>query len=264
LSQNTAKYRVGAVSYFNTLPLVWGMLHGPERERVDLSFSIPSACSHDVERGTVDIGLVPVAEIARQGLEAVPGVGISCRGAVRSILLVSRVPWRKVRTVAADLGSRTSVELARVILRERFGVLPEITAHEPKLVRMLALCDAALLIGDAALHLAPEELPYDWLDLGAEWFALTRLPMVFAAWAGKPGLPVRDLEAITRGSYAFGRDRIDEIVETEHARRQISSELGNRYLRHHIRFELAEEERQGLETFFELAGLARPALAGRI
>jgi hypothetical protein len=36
------------VSYFNTLPLVWGMLHGREREQVELSFSIPSACSHDV------------------------------------------------------------------------------------------------------------------------------------------------------------------------------------------------------------------------
>src|SRR5882762_8070883 len=112
------------------------MLHGREREQVELSFSIPSACSHDVECGMVDIGLVPVAEIARQGLEAVPGVGISCRGAVRSILLISRVPWREVRTLAADLGSRTSVELARVILRERFGVMPEITAQEPKLVRM--------------------------------------------------------------------------------------------------------------------------------
>src|SRR4051794_4362336 len=107
------------------------MLRGPEREQVALSFSLPSQCADDVERGTIDIGLVPVAEIARQELEIVPGVGISCRGAVRSILLVSRVPWRSVRTLAADCGSRTSVELAQIILRERFGVEAETTPFEP-------------------------------------------------------------------------------------------------------------------------------------
>lgn len=242
------------MSYFNTLPLVWGMLHGPERERVELSFSLPSKCAEEVERGAIDIGLVPVAEIARQGLEVVPGVGISCRGAVRSILLVSRVPWRRVRTLAADSGSRTSVELAQILLRERFGVDVTTTPFEPDLDRMLAACDAALLIGDAALHVSPEELRHEWLDLGEEWFALTGLPMVFAAWAGKPGLPARPLEEITRASYLFGKSRIEEIVEAEHAARQISRELAEHYLRHHIRFELGAEEAKGLEAFLELAG----------
>jgi len=172
--------RVGAVSYFNTLPLVWGMLHGPERERVSLSFSVPSKCADEVESRAIDIGLVPVAEIARQRLEMLPGVGISCRGAVRSILLVSRVPWRQVRTLAADAGSRTSVELAKVILRERFGADVETTALAPDLERMLSTSDAALLIGDAALHVSPDELTYEWLDLGQEWFTQTGLPMVYA------------------------------------------------------------------------------------
>ena len=241
------------MSYFNTLPLVWGMLHGPERARVDLSFSIPSKCAEEVERGDIEIGLVPVAEIARQGLEIVPGVGISCRGAVRSILLVSRVPWRRVRTLAADSGSRTSVELAQVILRERFGVEVKTIPLEPDLDRMLAACDAALLIGDAALHISPQELPYEWLDLGEEWFTLTGLPMVFAAWAGKPGLPSNALEEITRASYQFGKARIEEIVDSEHAARQISKELADRYLRQYIRFELGAEEAKGLEAFLELA-----------
>jgi predicted solute-binding protein len=230
------------------------MLHGPERERVELSFSLPSVCAEEVERGEIEIGLVPVAEIARQGLEVVPGTGISCRGGVRSILLVSRVPWQRVRTLAADSGSRTSVELAQIILRERFGVDVETTPFAPDLDRMLSACDAALLIGDAALRVSPAELRYDWLDLGEEWFTLTALPMVFAAWAGKPGLRADALEEITRTSYRFGASKIDEIVDSEHAARQISKELAERYLRHHIRFELGAEEAKGLETFLELAG----------
>lgn len=236
------------------------MLHGPQREQVQLSFSIPSVCAAELEHGEIDIGLVPVAEIARQGLEIVPGVGIACLGAVRSILLFSRVPWTQVRTLAADLSSRTSVELARVILRERFGVNPEITRREPVLESMLAQDDAALIIGDPALRIEPEAMPFEWLDLGAEWLKLTGLPMVFAAWGiqgqgGGSRLPVQAISQITRASYEFGRAHLHELVDAEYAGRGVSRELAKQYLSHSIRFELGVKEQQGLETFFRLAGL---------
>ncbi len=265
MHENGPHFRVGAVSYLNTVPLIWGMLHGPQRDSVDLSFALPSVCAQQVEQGTVEIGLVPVAEIARQGLEIVPGVGITCRGAVRSILLVSRTPWGHVRSLAADLGSRTSVELARVVLRERFGVQPRISFEKPVLHKMLSQADAALIIGDPALRINPETLPFDFLDLGAEWLRLTGLPMVFAAWAGKPGIPIQSLRGITEGSYQFGKSRIDEIIQGQCSQRDIPNELGNRYLREHIRFELDADELRGLNTFFELANLSpQIATAARI
>jgi predicted solute-binding protein len=237
------------------------MLHGEQREQVDLRFSIPSVCAQEVEQGEVQIGLVPVAEVARQQLEIVPGVGITCRGAVRSILLVSRLPFSKIGKLAVDLSSRTSVQLARVILRERFGVEPEFTPAHPDLEQMLAHSDAALLIGDPALRLLPEELPYECLDLGAEWLTLTGLPMVFAAWAGKPGLPLNLLNDITLGSYEFGKAGLEEIVNAEYTRRGVTKALADRYLRHYIRFELGAEELRGLRAFYELARLQHPVLA---
>ncbi len=247
------------MSYLNTVPLAWGMLRGPQREQVRLSFSVPSVCATEIERGDIEVGLVPVAEIARQGLEIVPGVGIACLGAVRSILLLSRVPWTEVRTLAADLSSRTSVQLARVILRERFGVEPEITEQAPVVEAMLAEADAALVIGDPALRVnpetLPETLPFACLDLGAEWFKLTSLPMVFAAWAGKPGSAVEEFSEIARGSYQFGRERLEEIVEEEYAVRGVTRELAKKYLTQYIRFELGARELEGLETFLRLAGL---------
>lgn len=260
LSPNQQRFRVGAVSYLNTLPLVWGMVHGAEREQVELTFSIPSVCADEVEQGNVDIGLVPLAEIARQGLEMVPGLGITCFGGVRSILLFSRVPWRKVRTLSADFSSKTSVQLARVILRERHGAEPEITPCEPVLEKMLADRDAALIIGDPALRTTPDELPFEWLDLGAEWLALTGLPMVFAAWAGKPGLPLCALERLTRRSYEFGRAAIESIVHEAAAERGITANLAERYLREHIRYELGPNEQDGLRTFLRLANLKAVAV----
>jgi predicted solute-binding protein len=250
------------VSYLNTVPLVWGMQHGPQAAEVDLSFSIPSECARDVENGGAQVGLVPVAEIARQGLEIVPGVGISCLGAVRSILLFSKVPWPEIRHLAADLSSRTSVQLARVILRERFGVQPRITQARPVLGDMLTLADAALVIGDPALCLDPEREGFACLDLGDEWHHLTRLPFVFAAWSGKPGIPVDPLELLFRKSYEFGKARIPEIVEQQHALRSITKDLAARYLTQHIRFEIGRDEERGLQAFFELADLAKPVFAG--
>jgi chorismate dehydratase len=246
---------VGAVSYLNAAPLVWGMLHGPQRNQVELSFSIPSFCAGQVEHGTLDIGLVPVAEIARQGLEIVPGPGIACFGAVRSILLFSRVPWRKIQTLSADLSSRTSVQLARVILRECYGAEPAFVPCEPVLEKMLSEADAALIIGDPALRLNPDELPFAFLDLGAEWLKLTGLPMVFAAWAGKPGLPLYALERLACESYDFGRASLDEIIERAPIEHGVSRALAERYLRQHIRYELGAREQDGLQAFLRLANL---------
>lgn len=230
------------------------MQRGPQQHLVDLSFEIPATCADVVEARQADIGLVPVAEIARQALEIVPGVGISCRGPVRSILLVSRVPARQIRRVAVDSSSRTSVQLARVILRERYGVTPPLVRRPPVLESMLADTDAALIIGDSALRVDPEKLPYETLDLGAEWFGLTGLPMVFAAWAGHSPLDQAKLSGIVLGSYEFGLAHLDDIVDSESLRRGVSRELARRYISGFIRYPLGPAEEEGLAAFLSLAG----------
>ncbi|MDQ2840522.1 MAG: menaquinone biosynthesis protein [Acidobacteriota bacterium] len=254
---------MNAVSYLNSTPLVWGMQYGPQKPQVDLNFSIPSECALDIERGGSEVGLVPVAEIARQGLEIVPGVGITCKGSVRSILLFSRVPFSQIKTMAADASSRTSVHLARVILRELYGSDPRIFSQNPILREMLTDADAALIIGDPALMLEPETLGFEWLDLGTEWFRLTRLPMVFAAWAGKPGIPTEPIQKLTLGSYNFGKAHLAQIVDEEHKSRRITHDLANRYLSENIRFQIGAQEQRGLEAFLELADLGKPALVGQ-
>jgi predicted solute-binding protein len=121
---------------------------------------------------------------------------------------------------------------------------------------MLRDADAALVIGDPALRLEPTQLPYQWLDLAGEWQSLTGLPFVFAAWAGKPGLPLHRLSELTVASYHFGKERIAEIVQSEAGPRGISEALADVYLRHHLWYELGPQEYRGLEAFLKLAGLA--------
>lgn len=252
----TLKPRIAAVSYLNTAPLVWGMMHGPQRGLFDLDFCVPSECAQRVEAGRASLGILPVMEMRRLGFDFVPGTGIACRGAVRSILLVSKREPSRIRTLVTDSGSRTSVMLSRIVLAERYGVTPEVWSREPDLEAMLEQADAALLIGDAALRADPAALPYRSLDLGAEWEALTGLPMVFALWSGRPGA-IAGLDDASReafaASLAYGRQRMDEIVASESRAREFPAELVRQYLTRFIVFGIGPREREGMDAFFRLA-----------
>ncbi len=229
------------------------MLHGREKSQFDLEFRLPSECADDLAEGRADIGIVPCAELLRQELEIVRGVGIACRGAVRSILLISKVPFDRVTTLAADSSSRTSILLARIILHKRYGTRPLIEMMKPSLDPMLAAADAALIIGDPALRLQPENLPFYVVDLGADWLALTGLPMVFAVWAGKKQFIDGDTEAAFHSSCQFGRERVGEIVAAEALPRGIDIELAREYLTSHIVFDVGDRERQGMELYLRYA-----------
>ena len=260
LSHTTSKRpRVSAVSYLNTSPLVWGMLHGPQRDSFDLEFRLPAGCADDLASGAADIGIVPSFELTRQELEIIPGAGIACRGAVRSILLISSRPAAEIRTVALDSSSRTSVELVRVILQRRYGVAPRSVSHAPDLDTMLRLADAALIIGDPALRIDPESLPWHVYDLGAEWVELTGLPMVFAVWAGRKGAVTPETVAAFQESCRYGLDHLEEIVSVESAARGFAPEIVREYLTQHIVHELGPREYQGMELFLEYASCGAPA-----
>jgi chorismate dehydratase len=243
------------------VPLVWGLQHSPEAhsfgptlgEAFDLQFALPSACADQLASGQAEIGIVPVIEMARQGLDYFPGIGIACHGPVRSILLISKVPFKEIRTLATDSGSRTSAMLSQVILAEKFGVSPCVFSHPADLAEMLGKADAALLIGDAALRVDPATLPFETLDLGAEWVAMTGLPMVFAVWAGRKEIVRKPYGQIFVDSCRYGLEHMDDIVAAEAPARQFSPDVVRRYLTHHIVFELGEKDYEGMRLYIQHA-----------
>jgi chorismate dehydratase len=256
-SDEIKRLRVCAVSFLNTTPLVWGMLHGPQRGIFDLDFQIPAVCADHMASGQADIGIIPSFELTRQDLEIVPGTGIACHGPVRSILLISKRPAGEIRSLAVDSSSRTSVALARVMLARRYGAAPEFVPHPPDLDAMLRIADAALIIGDPALHIDPATVPYQVHDLGAEWVETTGLPMVFAVWAGRREVITPEVVDAFQQSCRYGRERIEAIVKAEAPRRGLAPELVRQYLTHHIVHELGDKDYDGLRTFLSLVGHAQ-------
>src|SRR5207248_11386112 len=114
--------RVSAISYLNTAPLMWNFEHGPRsaelRNDFKIDYTIPSRCAQLLAEGSADIGIIPVAAYTTiPALRLVPDVAIASKGAVRSILLISRRPLDQTQTVALDSSSRTSAALVQALLR---------------------------------------------------------------------------------------------------------------------------------------------------
>lgn len=247
------KTRLNAVSYLNTRPLTYGLEHGGLEHGFEILYDIPSVCARQVRTGEASAGVIPSIEYARSPVPyaIVPGVSIASAGPVGSILLFHRVPVRRIRSVAMDVSSRTSVALARIVLQERYGLEFDAVDHSPDVSAMLADADAALVIGDPALE--STDRPEPRLDLGEAWRELTGLPFVYAFWAGREdALSPGEVELLV-ASKEQGMAALDEIAEVHARNRSRPPSFYASYLRDNLIYGLGDRERRGLTEFYGLA-----------
>ncbi len=176
------RLRISAISYLNTAPLMWDFEHGVAGSAFEISYTLPAQCAASLRDGSADIGIIPAAAYCSiPDLAIIPGVAIASRRAVRSILLVSKVPLEAIRTVALDTSSMTSVALTKVLFAKWWGGERTFSPMVPDIGRMLDQHDAGLLIGDPALKI--DRSRYLTYDLAEEWIRFTGRPFVFAFWA---------------------------------------------------------------------------------
>jgi chorismate dehydratase len=263
------RLRISAISYLNTAPLMWDFEHGgtdPLAENAngwgtqfEISYTLPSACARSLADGTADIGIIPAAAYTEiPGLQVLPEVAIASRRAVRSILLVSNVPLEKVRTVALDTSSMTSVALTKVLFQKWLGGGRTFTAMAPNVDQMLAEHDAGLLIGDPALKI--DRKRYHTLDLAEEWIRHTGKPFVFAFWAVradalKEASPALDLAAVFQKSRDQGLEpsNLNQIVREWAPRLDMSETDVRNYLTQNIHYQLDAGCMEGLQLFYRYA-----------
>jgi len=253
---------------------MWDFEHEPEQSRLAEHYSIhrtmPSECAAQLEKGEADIGLIPIASYATiAGLSILPGCTIASMDRVRSILLVVRagVELSRVRTVAADTSSLTSLAYTQILFHRYWSGTPEFVPHAPDLETMLARCDAALLIGDPALlalerqgereQRTGERLEY--IDLAHEWRERTGTPWVSAFWAvrNKALSETSRSAALVAQDFIRSRDHglehIEDITAEWASRIPMSPEDIRAYLTDNIHYVLDEACLQGMEMFFRYA-----------
>ena len=238
------KIRVGAVSYRNAKPLVYGLELPEMTNIIELSFDYPARLVEQLQLGTIDVGLIPVAAINRiPGARIVGRHGIAADGAVGSVALFSHCRIEEVEEVLLDYQSRTSVELAKLLLREYWKIDPRVILTEgDEYIRQIDGNRAGLIIGDRAL-LNVGQFPNVY-DLSEAWKALTGLPFVFAVWVS-----VKELSAdfILRFEEAneMGLAKLDELAR-QWSLPGVDMVL---YYKHRIMYHIDGEKTSGMSHF---------------
>jgi chorismate dehydratase len=244
--------RLGAVTYLNTRPLTFWLprIASHLQVRTDL----PSRLADDLAAARLDVAVAPSIEYARNpGYTIVSDACVACDGPVRSVKLYSRVPAPRIRTLALDEGSRTSAAMAQILLKERFGLQPQLQPLPIGTPVEDSPSDATVVIGDRAILPPRRRFELVW-DLGEEWLRWTGLPFVFAMWIARPGVDLEGIDQILSTARDEGISRLPEIARAEAPLVGIPEAECLSYLRDNLHFELGPRQRQGLELFFRLAG----------
>ncbi|MBI3449088.1 MAG: menaquinone biosynthesis protein [Acidobacteria bacterium] len=236
------------MSFLNALPYVEGFRKLPEAERPRVLLDPPFRCAERLARGEVTAALVPSIEWARlPGSRRVHDFGIASRAEVRSVLLLSKRPLDRLADVAVDANSRTSVALLRLLLARVHGVRPACHPMEANPDVMLGRCDAALLIGDAALAARVPRVEVH--DLAAMWNAFTGMPFVFAVWAANDEVGARRAEPVLEAGLAAGLAGLEESAARAAFRHALSAVEILSYLTRNIHYRLGPDEAKSLDAF---------------
>lgn len=206
------KIRVGAVSYLNTKPLVYGFEKGLMKEEVELIFDYPAKIAAMLLNDEIDVGLIPVAVLPK--LKEHHIISDYCIGAsqpVASVCLFSDVPLEEIKEILVDYQSRTSAALLRILLKKYWNIDPVLVDTSNGYQQNIKGTTAGLVIGDRALE-QRQHSTYSY-DLAEAWQQMTGLPFVFAAWIANKKLP-DTFKASFNTATGSGLQHIDEIVKT--------------------------------------------------
>jgi len=236
---------VGAVSYLNTKPLLYGIQRAEFINDIELIIDYPSRIARMLLNDEIDMGLVPVAVIPKMRQYYINGdYCIGSDGPVASVCLFSETPIGQVEKVLLDYQSRTSVQLAKVLLKEYWKISPELVDAKENYRDQIKGRTAGLVIGDRALE---QRLisPFTY-DLGEAWKGLTGLPFVFAAWISNKELDPSFIRAFDAANGLGVNDLRPVLAELDYPVFDLAS-----YYARYISYRLDDAKRGGLELFLE-------------
>jgi len=238
------KIRVAAVSYLNTKPLLYGIIHHPVSAQIELIEDYPAKIAQMLIDDEVDIGLIPVAATLKlREWHTVTDYCIGANGPVASVCIFSEVPMDEIETVYLDYQSRTSVNLAKVLLKEYWKKdVMFLDAKGEDFRQRICETTAGVVIGDRALK--QRQHSSFIYDLAEAWKLHTGLPFVFAAWIANKKLPA-EFEHLFNEANSLGFDHIDEIV----LQNPFDAFDLKKYYTQCIDYNLDEEKRKAMQLF---------------
>ena len=243
--KNGQKVKVGAVSYLNTKPLLYGFEKGVMKQEIELMIDHPGNIATSLLNGSIDIGLVPVAILPQmKNYFIVSDYGITADGAVASVCLFSEVPLEQIEIVLLDYQSRTSVELVQYLFKNYWKREVIFRNADADFLHHIKGTAAAVVIGDRAFE--QRTISPFIFDLGEAWKLHTGLPFVFAAWVSNKPVEPQFITAFNSANQ-YGLQHLEEVV----AANPYSSFNLYCYYTQYIQYELSDAKLQGMELFLK-------------
>jgi chorismate dehydratase len=239
--------RITAISYYNTLPFIYGLTHSGLLSGYKLNLEVPSVSAQKIISNEAEIGLIPVG--ALPGINNYHLVSNLCIGAdkdVKSVLLLANVALPDIKTIYLDTDSLTSVNLVRVLAQKYWKINPQWKSLS-ELKAELSLDEGMVLIGDKTFGLSGQ-YPFCY-DLAGEWIKFTGLPFVFAVWISRQPLPA-DFEKSFQAALSWGVEHREESIIMAVNPHITEQELIS-YLKNDISYSLDEKKIEGMELFLK-------------
>jgi chorismate dehydratase len=244
------KIKVGAVSYLNTKPLIYGFEEGMMKEEIDLLIDYPSNIAHKLLTNEIDIGLVPVAVLPlMKEYHILSDYCIGCNGEVASVCLFSEVPLHKIKTILLDYQSNTSVALIKILLKEHWKINPELVNAENDFEQDINGTKAGLVIGDRAFK---QRLKSKYIyDLGLAWKEMTGLPFVFAVWVSNKKMSDNFIKSFSSAT-KYGLKNLNVVAKLN----EVASFNMEEYYTKFISYKFDENKKAALKSFLQLLSTA--------
>lgn len=239
------KIRVGIVNYLNTAPLIYGIRNSSVNDRIELVPDYPANLAKDLLNDNIDLGLVPVAVLAQLPQWWLNSdFCIGCNGPVSSVCIFSDVPIENTKRILLDYQSRTSTELARILVKDYWKLDVEFTdASTENFQEQIKGETAGLVIGDRSFA-QHKKSKYSY-DLGEAWKNHTGLPFVFAAWISNKPLSA-DFIAEFNEANAYGVNNISSVLPELNYNGSVNLD---EYFTKYISYNLDEEKKIALKKF---------------
>ncbi len=232
------------MNYLNTKPMLYGIKRHAVMNEIDLIEAYPSKVAQLLMDDEVDVALIPVAATMKmKEWHIVSDYGIACDGTVASVCIFSQKPLEEIDTVYLDYQSRTSVNLARILLKEYWKKdVKLIDAKGEDFRDQIKGTTAGVVIGDRALE---QRLRSNYIyDLGEAWKAHTGLPFVFAAWISNKPLP-ESFKTQFNEANKLGLDHLQEVIEEN---QYAVYDLWH-YYEENIDYLIDERKKEGMQLF---------------
>jgi chorismate dehydratase len=241
------KIRISAVSYTNTKPFIYGLQHTGFVDKIELSLDMPSDCAQKLIDDVVDIGLIPVAAtLSIPNWNIVSDYCIGAVGAVNSVFIFSNCEVHDIRHLQLDPESRSSNNLARVLLKNFWKVNPKLISGAPDYSLSTEANTAFVQIGDRTFG---KKGNYKYVyDLAGEWQKFTGLPFMFAGWIANKPIPQEFMDEFN-AALKYGLDHREDLFKELTMRDDFDIVD---YLMVKIDYELTEDKKKALFMFLDL------------